>query len=115
MKKILMLAAASLLAFGGTAIAKTKSYVISLSAPLACVVANINVTGTQVAANENDDCQQFIGCGLIVKVKSSGKQAVIGGFSNLIPGAELVISLTYRHVISATETVYGPTYAFALI
>jgi hypothetical protein len=107
MKKILMLAAASLLAFGGTAIAKTKSYVISLSAPLACVVANINVTGTQVAANENDDCQQFIGGGLIGKVKRSGKQAVIGGFSNLIPGAELVISLDYPFVSGGNYTVYG--------
>lgn len=106
MKKVLMLAVASLLAFGGTAIAKTKTYTISLGGAF-CVVAQVNVTGNQVAANENDNCQQFIGGGLIGKVKRSGKQAVIGGTTSQIPGAIIVISLDYPFVSGGNYTVYG--------
>lgn len=107
MKKILVLAAASLLVFGGSAVAKTKKYVISLSGTLSCVTANVSVKGTQVAANENDDCQNFIGGGLIGNVKKMGNQAIIGGISSAIPGAELVISLDYPFVTGGKYTAYG--------
>lgn len=106
MKKILVLAAASLLALGGTAVAKTKTYTISLGGAF-CVVANVNVTGQQLAANENDNCQTFIGGGFVGKVKRTGKQAIIGGFSSAIPGAEIVISLDYPFVSGGKYTVYG--------
>lgn len=105
MKKILMLAAASLLAFGGSAIAKSKSYVISLGTPF-CVVANVTVTKTEVTANENDTCQTYVGGGFIGNVKKSGQQAIIGGISNQFPGAEVVIKLDYPFVSGANYTVY---------
>jgi hypothetical protein len=107
MKKVLMLAAASLLAFGGSAVAKTKTYTISLGGAF-CVVAQVNVTGKQVAANENDNCQKFIGGGLIATVKrKAGKQAILGGTTSQIPGAILVISLDYPFVSGGNYTVYG--------
>lgn len=105
MKRILRLAAASLLACGGTADAKTKSYVISLGTPF-CVVANVNVTGTQITANENDTCQTYIGAGFVGMVKKSGNRAIIGGISDQFPGNEVVINLGYPFVTGGDYAVY---------
>jgi len=107
MKKILVAAAAaSLLLSAGSALAKSKSYVISLGDPF-CVVANVTVTGQQLAANENDACQTFIGGGFVGSVKRVGRKAIIGGISSAIPGAEIVISLDYPFVTGGNYTVYG--------
>jgi hypothetical protein len=108
MKTLLALTAAVAVSglAGGGASAKTKSYTISLGGSF-CVVANVNVKGTQVTANENDSCQTYVGGGFLATItKKAGKQAIIGGVSNEFPGAEILINLSYPFVTGGKYAVY---------
>lgn len=107
MRTLLVLAAAVAVLASGGASAKTQSYTISLGGQF-CVVANVNVKGTQVTANENDSCQAYVGGGFLATItKKGGKQAIIGGVSNQFPGAEVVINLSYPFVTGGSYSVYA--------
>ena len=108
MKTILILAAAAIIASGGAATAKTKTYVISLGGKF-CVTANVNVKGAAVTANESDSCQTYIGEGFVGMVKGQGKVAIIGGQSSQYPGTEITINLQYPFVTGGAYTVYATT------
>ena len=108
MKTMLILATAAVVAASGAAMAKTKSYVISLGGKF-CVTANVNVKGAAVTANENDSCQTYIGAGFVGKVKGQGNVAVIGGQSNKYSATEIIITLQYPFVTGGAYTVYDTT------
>lgn len=108
MKKILVLAAAVLIATAGAAAAKSKTYVISLGGKF-CVVANVNVKGVAITANENDICQTYIGEGFVGKVKGFGTVAIIGGQSSKYTSTEITITLQYPFVTGGAYTVYATT------
>lgn len=105
-KTFIAIAVAGFLVSTSGAVAGTKHYSISLSAPF-CVTANVNVKGSAVTANESDGCQTYVGAGFIGTVKKAGKQAIIGGISDQFSGDEVVITLDYPFITGGNYAVYA--------
>ncbi len=119
MKKVFALAAAAFLVAGGSALAKTKSTTtdITLKIQGQSCTSHVNVFNdpnhdvTQqvlVTANENDNCQSFIGEGYVSKLTiakgDTRNVAVIGGNSNLL-AYPVTITLDYPFVTGGQFTL----------
>jgi len=107
MKTYLALAAAALLAMGGTAAAKTKTSVISLDGH--CDVITLNVDKSLVTGAGDPNCATEYGAGMIGKVKGFGKSIVAGVQTPNAPGAQFVLQISYPLVTGGGWNLYITT------
>ncbi len=107
MKAYLALAAAAFLAMGGTASAKSNTYVISLDGH--CDVITLQIDKTLVAGADDPNCATEYGGGMIGKVKGIGKTIVAGVQSPSAPGFQFVIQISYPLVSGGAWNLYATT------
>jgi hypothetical protein len=104
MKAYLALAAAALLAMGGTASAKSTTAVISLDGH--CDVITLQITKPVVAGADDPNCATEYGGGMIGKVKGLGGTIVAGVQSPSAPGYQFVIDISYPLVTGGAWSLY---------
>ncbi len=96
MRTALILGLAALLATTGSALAKTKTTVISLNGQ--CDVLTAHVNKNLVYGTDSAQCNGAYGGGIIGKVKGFGNAAIIGAQTSLAPGSQFVFELQYPFV-----------------
>ncbi len=104
MKTYLALAAAALVAMGGTASAKSKTAVISLDG--FCDVITLQINKSLIAGADDPNCNTEYGGGMIGKVKGFGNSIVAGVQSPNAPGYQFVIQLSYPLVTGGAWSVF---------
>ena len=104
MKAYLALAAAALLATGGTASAKSSTAVISLDGH--CDVITLQIDKPVVAGADDPSCATEYGGGMIGKVKGIGNTIVAGVQSPSAPGYQFVIQIAYPLVTGGAWNLY---------
>ncbi len=107
MKTYLALAAAALVAMGGTASAKSKTAVISLDG--FCDVITLQINKSLIAGADDPNCNTEYGGGMIETVKGFGNSIVAGLQTPNSPGHQYVVQISYPLVSGGAWTAYSTT------
>src|SRR6185437_10978669 len=108
MKKILILAAAALVATAGSAFAKgTTTISLDNFCDVLTIKGNKILKTALTMVEQSQDCEGLYGAGFVGKVKTFGNVVSIGLRGGSIPDAEYVMEISYPFVTGSSFILYG--------
>ena len=108
MKRILILAAAALVATAGSAFARgTTTISLDNFCDVLTIKGNKILKTALTVAEQNPDCEAFYGAGFVGKVKTFGHVVSIGLRGGTDPNVEYVMEISYPFVTGGKFFLYG--------